>query len=461
MKKLALALSTALLLVGLAGPASAFVIDKQDLVSAADEKKLVSALERLGNHRFEVLFVDRTPGAPSETAKKTFKERGLSDKDGVIVVAVESRKVGVYVGDGFTRRGVSDAVVSERIKADFLPHAKQGEYARGAATLAKNLVDTAGKGVPAGDSSTSSSTSTEDDGDAFLGFIILLVFIGGPIAGIVLWRKSRNSTLKELKERLAALTERREQIVNGSLKLAEIDALARFQEGEHQQAYHQLAKGSQQALERGRKFAEQFDVAKDALKGKQFDEAEKALEWLEREATMLSAHVSASLSALAKLEAGDLTGPQALKTARLPERVQDLASRLADAELRVSRESRRAAELSVKPLPELVDAIGSAHATLGQQPIDLEKLEKHVQKAESGSKKFLGYIATAEKRKREDDDRRAADSSSNVADVAWTAAIVSTLSSRDSDGSSSDSGWDWGSSSDSSWDSGSSSDDSW
>lgn len=467
LKKFALALSTALLLGSLAAPAAAFVTDRQDLVRAADEQKLESALARLGSHRFEVLFVERTTGAPSVLAKKTFNELRLGDKDGVIVVAVGDKKVGVHVGSGFTRRGVSDSVVSSRIQADFLPYAKKGEYARGAATLAKGLVDAGAQGTPATTSSrTRSSEPTDEDG--ILGLLIILVIVGVPIGAGVMWLRAKGAGLKALQKRLDALRAPHEAIVSGIIKLAEIDEFAKYQQGDVQKAYQQLGKGAQKTLKRARTFGDKFEAAEAAIKEKKTDDAKKQLIWLEREATTLGADVAATMTALEQLEAGGLSGEQALVVAALPARVQGVSRRLADTKAMFQRESERAAKYGVEPSPQVQSALDEAHERLHDSPVDPDGAERRLKEAEAAMARFTVEVSQAEERHMEQERLEAEEARANADRAAWTGVAMSSSSHHhhyDSGSSSNDSwGSDSGSSSDDSWGSdsgGSSSDDSW
>lgn len=470
MKKFALALSTALLLGSLAAPAAAFVTDRQDLVRATDEQKLESALGRLGSHRFEVLFVERTTGAPSVLAKRTFNELRLGDKDGVIVVAVGDKKVGVHVGTGFTRRGVSDSVVSARIKADFLPYAKKGEYARGAATLAKGLVDAGGRGAPSTSTTTSRSRSSEPtDEDGILGLIIILVIVGVPIGAGVMWLRAKGAGLKALKTRLDALRAPQEAIVSGIIKLAEIDEFARYQQGDVQKAYQQLGKGSQKTLKRARTFGDKFEAAEAAIKGKKLEDAKKQLLWLEREATTLGADVAATMTALEQLEGGGLSGEQALVVAALPARVQGVSRRLADLKAMFQRECERAERFGVAPSPQVQSALDEAHERLHDSPVDPDGAERRLKEAEAAMDRFTVEVSQAEERHLEQERLDAEEARANADRAAWTGVAVSSMSSHhhhhDSGSSASDSwGSDSGSSSDDSWGSdsgGSSSDDNW
>lgn len=463
MKKFALGLSTALLLASLAAPAAAFVIDKKDLVSSAEEKKLEAALSRLGDHRFEVLFVAKTPGAPSATAKKTFKDMRLGDKDGVIVVAIEAKKVGVHVGAGFTNRGVSDDVVSARIKADFLPYAKKGEFARGAATLAKGLVDAGAKGKAA---NRDSSEPTDEDG--VLGLIIILVVVGTPIGiGIYFWRRSRKAG-DELKRRLAALRAPHEAIVSGTIKLSEIDEFAKYQEGDIQRAYEKLGTGAQKTLKRARTFGEKFDEAQESIKQKKNEEANKQLNWLEREATTLGADVAATMTAMHQLEAGGLSGEQAMLVAALPARVHVVSRRLADVNTVFARESERAATFGVEPSPHVQSALEEALACLHENPVDPEGAAARLAEAERAMEGFTAEVGEAEERHLEEERIRAEEARANADRAAVAGVVAASFSSHHHDhssGSSSDDSWGSSSSSDDSWssssDSGSSSDDNW
>lgn len=474
MKKFALALSTALLLGSLAAPAAAFVTDRQDLVRPADEQKLESALGRLGSHRFEVLFVEHTTGAPSILAKKTFNQLRLGDKDGVIVVAVGDKKVGVHVGAGFTRRGVSDSVVSSRVKADFLPHAKKGEYARGAATLAKGLVDAGGRSAPATTSSRSRSSEPTDE-DGILGLLIILVIVGVPIGAGVMWLRAKGAGLKALQKRLDALRAPHEAIVSGIIKLAEIDEFAQYQQGEVQKAYQQLGKGAQKTLKRARTFGDKFEAAEAAIKGKQVEDAKKQLLWLEREATTLGADVAATMTALEQLEGGGLTGEQALVVAALPARVQGVSRRLADLKAMFQRESERAARFGVEPSPQVQSALDEAHERLHDNPVDPDGAERRLKEADAALNRFVVEVSAAEDRHLEQERLDAEEARANADRAAWASVAVSSSSHHhhhhhDSGSSANDSwGSDSGSSSDDSWGSdsgssdsgGSSSDDNW
>jgi uncharacterized membrane protein YgcG len=466
LKKFALALSTALLLGSLAAPAAAFVTDRQDLVRAADERKLESALGRLGSHRFEVLFVDRTSGAPSVLAKRTFNELRLSDKDGVIVVAVRDKQVGVHVGGGFTRRGVSDSVVSSRIKADFLPYAKKGEYARGAATLAKGLVDAGARGTTSTTTSRSRSSEPTDE-DGILGLIIILVIVGVPIGAGVMWLRAKGAGLKALQNRLDALRAPHEAIVSGIIKLAEIDEFARYQQGDVQKAYQQLGKGSQKTLKRARTFGDKFEAAEAAIKAKKTDDAKKQLLWLEREATTLGADVAATMTALEQLEAGGLNGEQAMVVAALPARVQGVSRRLADLKAMFQRESERAERFGLEPAPQVQSALEEAHERLHDSPVDPQGAERRLNEAEAALERFVAEVGVAEERHLEQERLDAEEARANADRAAWTGAAVGMSHHHHHDsGSSSNDSWgsDSGSSSDDSWGSdsgGSSSDDNW
>jgi uncharacterized membrane protein YgcG len=469
LKKFALALSTALLLGSLAAPAAAFVTDRQDLVRATDEQKLESALGRLGSHRFEVLFVERTSGAPSVLAKRTFNELRLGDKDGVIVVAVGAKQVGVHVGPGFTRRGVSDSVVSSRIKADFLPYAKKGEYARGAATLAKGLVDAGGRGTTSSTTSSRSRSSEPTDGDGVLGLLIILVIVGVPIGAGVMWLRAKGAGLKALQTRLDALRAPHEAIVSGIIKLAEIDEFARYQQGDVQKAYQQLGKGSQKTLKRARTFGDKFEAAEAAIKEKKTDDAKKQLLWLEREATTLGADVAATMTALEQLEAGGLSGEQAMVVAALPARVQGVSRRLADLKAMFQRECERAERFGLEPSPQVQSALEEAHERLHDSPVDPDGAERRLKEAEAAMDRFTVEVSQAEERHLEQERLDAEEARANADRAAWTGVAASSMSSHhhhhDSGSSANDSwGSDSGSSSNDSWGSdsgGSSSDDNW
>lgn len=471
MKKLALALATPLLLAGLAGPAAAFVVDKQDLVSATDESKLEQALEKLGQHRFEVVFVDSTPGAPSATAKKVFKEQGLGEKDGVIVVAIEAKKVGVHVGEGFTRRGVSDDVVSAHIKSDFLPYAKKGQFARGAATLAKGLVDAGAAGGPGRSGGSGRNSSGEGGGGAGLlwGLLIVVGLGGGGIYYMI--RKSAADTRAKLQERLTALKGPQERFVSSSIKLAEIDQLAQFHEGEAKAAFLQLAKSSNKTLQQARAFAEQYDTAQELLTAKRDQEAERHITELERSAVLLEAEVAAAMTALTNLDDGDITAED-LKGVDLPERVRKASSKLNDKRNQFANLTKRAEKIgySLDSRPETL--LNEALAALTTQPVDLAGALESLAEADAAMKAMVPDLEAAEETYRIEEARRAEEARLAAEEAARTAAIVAATSSShhhhhhdsgSSWSSSSSSDDSWGSSSDSSWgsDSGSSSDDNW
>ncbi|MNS74653.1 hypothetical protein D3C72_1081360 [compost metagenome] len=467
MKKLALALATPLLLMGLAGPAAAFVVDKQDLVSATDESKLEQALEKLGQHRFEVVFVDSTPGAPSATAKKVFKEQGLGEKDGVIVVAIEAKKVGVHVGEGFTRRGVSDDVVSQHIKSDFLPYAKKGQFARGAATLAKGLVDAGAAGSP-GRGSNNRSSDGEGGGAGLLWGLLIVVGLGG--GGIYyMIRKSAADSRAKLQERLSALKGPQERFVSSSIKLAEIDQLAQFHEGEAKAAFLKLAKGSNKTLQQARAFAEQYDTAQELLTAKRDQEAERHITELERSAVLLEAEVAAAMTALTNLDDGDITAED-LKGVDLPERVRKASSKLNDKRNQFENLKKRADKIgySLDSRPETL--LTEALTALTTQPVDLDGALESLTEADAAMKAMVRPLEDAEETYRIEEARRAEEARLAAEEAARTAAIVAATSSHhhhhdsgSSWSSSSSSDDSWGSSSDSSWgsDSGSSSDDNW
>lgn len=460
MKKplLAIALST-MLLGGFATAAAAEVLDPSDVITADDEAKLDRALSRLGNHTFVVEFVDHATNTPSQLAKQLFRERHLSERDGVIVVATGDKKVGEFLGAGFERHGVTDAVISEHNKSDFIPYAKKGQYARGAAVLAEGLVNA---GVSGG-----GRRSGGGGGGGFL--VVLLLLAGG--GGAVYWWMNRAKG-DGLPERLEALRASQGRIVEGALKLAEVDQLARFQEGDIQKAYQRLAANSNETLNSARSFGDRFDNAEAALKAKKYDEAAKIIGELEREVDTLEPNVAASLTALSALEAGGLTGAQALAQAELPQQVRASSRKLRDLRSTYTNEMKRGKAFGLAEDPQVKSAIDEATLCLTKAPVDINGADAALDEAKQALERYQNEIELAAERKAEEDRRRAAE----AAEMAQTAAIISAVSGDhhhhhhydDDYSSSSSSSWgsssddSWGSSSDSSWDSGSSSsDDNW
>lgn len=461
MKKplLAIALST-LLLGGFATAAAAEVLDPSDVITADDEAKLDRALSRLGNHTFVVEFVDHASDAPSRLAKQLFRARRLGERDGVIVVATGDKKVGEFLGAGFERHGVDDGVISQHNKSDFIPYAKKGQYARGAAVLAEGLVNA---GVSGG------GRRSGGGGGGFPWGLVLFVAAGG---GAVYWWMNRAKG-DGLPERLEALRASQGRIVEGALKLAEVDQLARFQEGDIQKAYQRLAQNSNDTLSGARSFGDRFDNAEAALKAKKYDDAAKIIGELEREVDTLEPNVAASLTALSALEAGGLTGQQALAQAELPKLVRQSSRKLRDLRSTYTTEVKRARTLGLDEDPQVKSAIDEATLCLTKAPVDVNGADAALAEAEQALDRYKNDIELAAERKAEEDRRRAAE----AAEAAQTAAILSAVSGNhhhhhyDNDNdysSSSSSSWgsssddSWGSSSDSSWDSGgSSSDDNW
>jgi hypothetical protein len=405
-------------------------------------------------------------GAPSAAARQIFTDRRLGAADGVIVVAVADKRVGVYLGKAFAARGVTDTVISERIRSDFLPRARQGQYARGASDLAQGLVQA---GMANG-----GRTRRSGGGGFPWGLVVVVAVAGGAF-----WWWSNRSKGAGVKERLEALKGPQERIVSGAIKLAEVDQLARYKEGGIQRAYQTLGRESNDTLNRARAYGERFDAAESALKSGKSGEAEKHLEWLENETDTLEPAVAASITALDALEAGGLSEQAALSTAGLPRRMEAVSRKLRDLRASYVRELERGRQVGMGDDPRFVGALEDAQSYLTRSPVDLDRANKAIDTAEGLLERYTVAISEAEERRAIEAQARA-DQSANSTSTLANAAILSTMLDgghhhHDSDSGwsgsgSSDSGWggssadeSWGSGSDSSWDSGggSSGDDNW
>lgn len=459
--------ATLLLATGLiAGPAAAEVIDRAGVFSGTEIQTLERKLDALGPHRVDVYFEERVSGLASAMAERSFDEEGLGPKDAVIVVGMNDRKVGVHVGGAFVDRGVDSAAVSRRIKRDFTPAAKRGEFDAAVLALSKGLIADGARPGTASEPQPSSE-SGEDGGG---GGLILLLLVGAVALGGGFFVYGKVKGKKDAASALARLQERHHALVNETLKLEEVGQLAKFAEGDGVAAYRKLNDRSTRVLGAVKQFSDQLVEAEEMVKAGKRSEFDSRAAELHEQLDALRPDIAAVLTAVAMIEAGG----DAVIAGELPERAERGRRRLREVERHYRKLHSQAQSVEYFGDGGIEGRLKEAEELLLTVPIDPEGAEKAIAEAAGDLDPYRARVEEAAVRfaevERVREEARAAEAAREAAQAAAAAVTVASISSShssswsSSDGASADDSWGGGASADDSWgsdDSGASADDNW
>lgn len=162
-----------LLIAALLGPTAAVaqddvpdlrnpVTDDADVLSAGDEARITTSLDRLLDDRDVQLFVAfiRTTGTETVTSftEAAFDENSMGGNDALFLVAIDDRAQALWLGDSVT--GVSDEEIDRILDDASAPRLADGDYAGAAVATAEAL----GEAVAAEPEPTAPATATPADG---------------------------------------------------------------------------------------------------------------------------------------------------------------------------------------------------------------------------------------------------------------------------------------------------------
>lgn len=393
---LPLLVTCALLVAGLAGPAAAEVIDRAGALSGSEVQRLERDLERLGPHRVDVYYEDRVSGSAAAQAKRYFREERLGAKDAVIVVGMKDRKVGVHVGGAFEDRGVRSAVIAERIKRDFNPGAKNRDMDGAVLALAKGLIAEGASGGKASSSTTSSrrasSSQPTSGGSGGGGFWVMLLVFGAIAAGAFLFFKKRAGA-SAVARAIAEVKAQHARLVNESLKLEEVEQLARFADGAAAVTYKKLTRRAAQVLGQVKAFGERLETAEGHAGAGKHGEAEAILRELSGEADALGAAIATTLTVVERLERGEAVPDDML------EQVERLQRRVRDAKGAYETERGRAGEAGLGGDAVVEGRLDEANRLLSTSPVAPEGAEQALAEAQEALERYRAQIAEAEERR--------------------------------------------------------------
>jgi uncharacterized membrane protein YgcG len=306
-----------------AQPAWAVVEDTAGAFGPAQAQALERRLAQIGPHRFDVLVTNAPVGGTVAEAERLFAERNLGPRDGAIVVSLDTRQVGVHLGDGFAERGVGTGVIQRTIASRFAPLARQGDLSGGIAALASGL-------VAAGAQSGAPGRPSPDSP----GFPWWLVAI--PAAAGAFWLMNRRGGKRRVAaggrmspgdpaERLRTLRQRQAQLLEGALKLDEASRLGKFASGTTAETYGSLANRAGTLLGEAGAFGDRLDEAEARLKQGRRAEATQILDALEPQVLPLSAEVAAAVTGIDAMSDDDREAARKLESARA--RIEGLKGR--------------------------------------------------------------------------------------------------------------------------------------
>jgi uncharacterized membrane protein YgcG len=305
--------------LAIAQPAWAVVEDTAGAFGPAQAQALERRLAQLGPHRFDVLVTNAPVGGTVAEAERLFVERNLGPRDGAIVVSLDTRQVGVHLGDGFAERGVGTGVIQRTIASRFAPPARQGDLSGAIAALASGLVAAgAQSGAPVAGAPGRQAPETP-------GFPWWLVAI--PAAAGAFWLLNRRggkrrsgaagrAAVGDPGERLRALRQRQSQLLEGALKLDEASRLGKFASGTTAETYGSLANRAGTLLGEAGAFGDRLDEAESQLKQGRRGEAEAILDALEPQVLPLSAEVAAAVTGIDAMSDDDVEAARKLASAR-------------------------------------------------------------------------------------------------------------------------------------------------
>lgn len=350
----AFALALAALLV-LSPPALALVEDPAGALGPAETQRLESALTALEPGTFEVVMVDRAPGGAVAAAERRFADRSLGPEDGVIVVAIGDREVGVSLGEAYGERGLDAMAINRLVAEQFAPRAQTGDYAGAAAALAA-AIERAEPGAlaPAGPA------------PSFPWWLLVL-----PLAAVAGWLllRRRPAEAPDLAPRIQGLRDRHGVMLASALRLDEAGTLGRFHAGGTAATYRSIGGRAGALLGAASRFGTALDEAEAAWQGGDRQGAETMIAALEQEAAPLEAELAASVTALDAMADDDVEARERLAAARA--RLQGLAEAGVRPDMRQLLETRLEEAEGLAAASDPTSALAAAESVHG----DLDRIE--------------------------------------------------------------------------------------
>jgi len=186
------------------------LIDETGLIGddqRAEALDAIASLDDVRNVQLWALFVQTTRGEPiADYAARVAAESGLGGNDALLVVAVDDRRDGLWVGSLLGE--VSDDEIDATLANEVEPRLADGEWGAAIAAAARGI-DAAmadGAGPEPGTDPGTTPGPGGDDASNPLPILIALALVGGGLWLIWRWFRDRRAVAAEDRERTRRLT---------------------------------------------------------------------------------------------------------------------------------------------------------------------------------------------------------------------------------------------------------------
>lgn len=125
--------------LALAGPALALVDDPLLLLDPSVSKAMNVEMKNINADRLDVLILRGLPPDVDGMARLRFLEKQRPPNAGVLMVGLETKQIGVYLGEDFTRHGVTPGVVQRLVQRTYKPLAAKDETSEAVLALVREI----------------------------------------------------------------------------------------------------------------------------------------------------------------------------------------------------------------------------------------------------------------------------------------------------------------------------------